>query len=233
MRAIRLITAVVIWMVSGPLFAQDWMEFTSREDRFACLFPSQPAVTDTTYRSEYGADLPARVYSVTQPQSRYAVTVVDYRQLQRILTEKSKRCPVGDVVCNGTTAVASSGEGWWKVDLKAALVYASWQFMQRDAKVTQYQWNFLDLVEGHQLALTNADKSRTFAAIYMHENKLYIIESTVPAGSPEPGWFSQSLGWLDENGAGIRYQQIYVNGYPAPSRMNRENWFDAPAEPVR
>jgi len=128
-----------MFFLSGPLFAQEWMEFTSREDRFACLFPEQPKIAQTTYRSEYGADLPARVYSVTQGQSRYSVTVVDYNQVQRILTEKAKNCPAGDVVCRG---VGGSGEGWWKVDLRAALVYASWKFMQRDAKVTQYQWNY-------------------------------------------------------------------------------------------
>jgi hypothetical protein len=77
-------------------------------------------------------------------------------------------------------------------------------------------------VEGHQLQLTNnADKSRTFAGIYMHENKLYIIEGTVPAAYPEPGLFQQSLGWLDENGVGLRYQSYYSNGYPAPPRVNR------------
>ncbi|PYS32710.1 MAG: hypothetical protein DMG14_33775 [Acidobacteria bacterium] len=215
-----------MFSISGPLFAQEWMEFASREDRFTCLFPSQPKVTETTYRSEYGADLPARDYSVTQGQSRYSVTVVDYNQVQRILTEKSKTCPPGDVVCTG---IAGTGEGWWKVDMRAALVHASWQFMQRDAKVTQYQWNFNDLVEG---------KSRTFAAMYMHENRLYIIESTVPAGYPEPGWFSQSLGFLDERGIGLRYQEIYVNGYPAPARVNRDlqqpgNRIDAPGAIVR
>ncbi len=40
--------------------------------------------------------------------------------------------------------------------------------------------------------------------MYMHENKLYISEGTVPAGYPEPGLFQQSLAWLDENGNGIR-----------------------------
>ena len=55
----------------------------------------------------------------------------------------------------------------------------------------------------------------------MHENKLYIIEGTVPAGYPEPGLFQQSLGWLDENGVGLRYQFYYSNGYPAPPRVNR------------
>jgi hypothetical protein len=182
----------------------------------------------TTYRSEYGADLPARAYSVTQGESRYSIMVVDYNPLQRMLTEKTRDCPAGDVVCRGVAS--GSGEGWWKVDLRAALVYASWQFMRRDAKVTQYQWNFLELVEGHQVVLTNADKSRTFAAMYMHENKLYVMESTVPPGYPEPSWFTQSLGLLDENGIGLRYQEIYVNGFPAPPRANvvRGTRIDAP-----
>ena len=233
MRLMPLISTALMFSISGTLFAQEWMEFISREDRFTCLFPGQPTITETTYRSEYGADLPARVYSVTQGQSRYSLAVVDYNQVQRILTEKAKACPAGDVVCRG---VAGSGEGWWKVDLRAALVYASWKFVQRDAKVTQYQWNFLDLVEGYQLSLTNSDRSRTFAAVYMHENKLYIIESTVPAGYPEPSWFSQSLGWLDERGIGLRYQEIYVNGFPAPPLVNRDlqpgNRIDAPGATV-
>ena len=112
--------------------------------------------------------------------------------------------------------------GTGRLDLRGAIVYASWQLMQRDAKLTSFVWNFVDLVEGHQLQLTNnADKSRTFAGIYMHENKLYIIEGTVPAGYPEPGLFQQSLGWLDENGIGLRYQSYYSNYYPAPPRVNR------------
>ena len=59
--------------------------------------------------------------------------------------------------------------------------------------------------------------SRTSAAVYMHENKLYIIEGTVPDGYPEPGFFQQSVGWIDENGRGIRYQQVYHHGwFPKP-----------------
>jgi hypothetical protein len=227
MRMMPIISLILIFSMSGPLFAQDWMEFANSADRFTCIFPEQPKIAETTYQSEYGADLPARVYSVTQGQSRYSVTVVDYSQVQRLLTEKAKGCPAGDVVCVGLPN--GTGEGWWKVDIKAALVYASWKFMQRDAKITQYQWNFLELVEGHQLSLTNADKSRSLVGIYMYENKLYMIEATAPAGYPEPGWFPQSFGWLDENGHGIRYLEIYTNGYPAPPHTNPEGRIDASA----
>src|SRR5262249_4067486 len=96
------------------------------------------------------------------------------------------------------------------------------QLMKRDAKLTLFVWNVVDMVEGHQLQLTsNADKSRTFAGIYMHENRLYIIEGTVPAGYPEPALFQHSLGWLDENRIGLRSQSYDSNGFPAPARVNR------------
>ena len=218
MRLMPLISAALVLSVSGPSFAQEWIEYANREDRFTCNFPSEPKVTQTTYRSEHGADLPARVYSATQGQSRYSVTVVDYNQARRILTEKAKTCPAGAETCIG----GAGNEGHWRDDVRGAVVTASFQFIKRDAKVTSYEWNLVDQVEGHQLQLTNnADKSRTFAGIYMHENKLYIIEGTVPAGYPEPAFFQLSLGWLDENGVGLRYQSIYSNGFPAPPRVNR------------
>jgi hypothetical protein len=84
-------------------------------------------------------------------------------------------------------------------------------------RLTELQWTNIDLVEGHLLQLTNtADGSRRFVSIFMHEDRLYISEGTVPAGDPEPGLFHQSLGWLDEEGNGIRYQSHYHNGFPPP-----------------
>jgi hypothetical protein len=210
----------------GSLFAQEWIEFASREDRFTCNFPTQPKVTQSTYRTEHGADLPARVYSATQGQSRFSVTVVDFGPIEKILTEKAKSCPVGAEPCIGGGA---GGAGHWKSDLRGALVYASWQLMQRDAKLTSYVFNHVDLVEGHQLQLTNnADKSRTFAGVYMHENKLYIIEGTVPAGFPVPDFFQQSVGWLDEKGNDIRYLTIYHNGFPKPEVRGQRGAQNAP-----
>ena len=214
----RLKLISIALVLPGVVFAQEWIEYANRADRFTCNFPSQPKMTESTYRSEHGAELPARVYSASEGKNRYSVTVVDYSQVQRILTEKAKSCPVGAEPCLG----APGDEGHWKADLRGALTYASWKLMQRDAKLTSFVWNTVDLVEGNQLQLTNnSDKSRTFAGVYLHENKLYIIEGTVPAGYPEPGLFQQSLGWLDENGMGLRYQSYYSNYYPAPPRVKR------------
>src|SRR5258708_26492465 len=86
--------------------------------------------------------------------------------------------------------------------------------LQRDAKLTSLVWEWQDMVEGHFIQLiNNADQSRTFAYIAMHENKLYIAEGTVPKGYPEPGLFQQSVGWVDKDGNGLRYQVIYSNAY--------------------
>jgi hypothetical protein len=83
-------------------------------------------------------------------------------------------------------------------------------------RATHLMWNFMDLVAGQQVQLTNPDKSRTFASVYVHHNKLLIMEGTVPDGLPEPGLFQQSLGWLDEEGRGIRYQFVYYSDPDLP-----------------
>ena len=176
-------------------------------------------MTESTYKSQFGADLPARVYSATRGASRFSVTVVDYRPIEKILTEKSKSCPQAPrPAAEAPTPASSTGAGYWKADVAGAMVYATWQFMKRDAVVTEFVWTNIDLVEGHLLHLTNTDKSRTYASIFMHENKLYIGEATVPAGEPEPGLFQQALGFIDENGNSIRYQTLYHNGFPTPPR---------------
>lgn len=36
---------------------------------------------------------------------------------------------------------------------------------------------------------------------------------SVPSGYPEPGFFQQTMGFVDRNGNGIRYQTIYSNAY--------------------
>ncbi len=135
MRLTPLISTTLLLAVSAPLFAQD-VEFASREDRFTCLFPTQPKVTETTYLSQHEANLPARVYTATQGQSRYSVTVVDFNQAQRILTEKAKSCPAGAEPCLG----GPGDEGHWKSDIRGAVDWATWQIMKRDAKVTLFVW---------------------------------------------------------------------------------------------
>jgi hypothetical protein len=209
MRLRVFISASLIVLLSLPASAQEWIEFASREDRITCVFPVQPKITETTWLSEYGTVLPARVYSATQGQSRYSLTVVDYNPLERLAVEKSKLCPAGAEPCQG---IGDVGVGYWKNDVRGAIVYATSKFVQRDAKLVRLTWNFQQMVQGQELQLTNnADQSVTWVSVYMHENRLIIMEGTVPKGYPLPEFFTQSLGWLDEKGNGIRYATIYVN----------------------
>ena len=63
----RLILASVAFLLCSSTSAlaqvEEWTDFVSRDDGFRVNFPGAPKVTTTTYMSEYGADLPARVYS--------------------------------------------------------------------------------------------------------------------------------------------------------------------------
>lgn len=208
----RVIAATALsLLLAGPSFAQDWVSYTSRTDFFAVNFPREPRVQEITYRTEYDIDLPARVYSHVEGASRYSLTVVDYSNVEKLHADRAKACQekLGNVdACNPQFQS--------RTDLRGAIVYATWGFLQRDAKVTHFTYTYADLVEGHQLQLTNKDGSRTFAAIHMHENRLYILEGTVPENAPPPGLFQQSLQFLDKDGNKIRYQSIYSNGFPPP-----------------
>ncbi len=226
MRATTLALALVL-SVSAPAVAQEWELYQSIQDGFKIDFPGPPKVTETTWKTEQGYILPAHLYSVDKGQEHYTMTVADYNGIQQMGIERAAKCPPGAETCQGQRAgglVNVIGPGYSTQDIRGALVYASFKFIQRDAKVTHYVWNWEDLVEGHEIHLTNnKDQSRTMAFIAMRENKLYIMEGTVPKGYPEPGLFFQSLGWVDKDGNGVRYQQIYVNEiyglglYPTPA----------------
>ena len=161
------------------------------------------------------------MYSGTSGAGKFSVTVVDYNPIQRLLSERSMSCPPGTETCQG---VHDWGLGYWKNDVRSAVVYATNKFLQRDVKIVNVMANFQDLVAGEELQLSNnKDQSRTFASIYMHDNRLIILESLVPKNYPPPEIFQQSLGWLDEQGNRIRYNNINHNepDQPPPAIRGR------------
>ena len=217
MRTSRRVMALfaIVWLsaVTGDAFGQStWREFVSKEDRFGANFPGEPVVTQITWTSEYGAVVPARVYTVTNGPARYSMTVVDYNLVKAQLIEKAKSCPPDLERCLGTTAF--SGDGYWKNDLRGAMIYAAFQYMKRDFKVNHYMWNYLGMgVEVNELQLTNnADQSRTFATLYMHHNVLYLMEATVPGHYPPPGLFTQSISLYEADGTRTRHGKVIFNG---------------------
>lgn len=219
MRLSPLIPAALLLLVSGPAFAQEWGTYVSRQDMFSVNFPGQPQVQDVPYTSELGATFPSRVYSATEGPSRYSMTVIDYTDSVRIHTERIKKCnPDAHSGCEGTDEEGAQGVGSYKYERRGAPDFATWKILERDARVTYFGWAVIDRIEGRYIHLTNTNKSRTFFGIYMHGNRLYITEATVPAGYPEPGLFQQSVRFLDKEGRGVRYETIYTDGFPAPPR---------------
>jgi hypothetical protein len=218
MRRNSLIAAALIVAAPTLSSAQAFIQFSSPTDLFAVNFPGEPAVRSTMWMSEHDVPLPARVYSVDNARGRFSMTVVDYKDAEKLHTERSLLCQKakgeGDACMNS-----------WRNDVAGAVVWATRQLLERDAKMTFYGWYAADLVSGHQLQLLNADQSRTFATVNMHGTRLYVLEGTVPRGAPAPGLFQQSLMFLDEKGNSIRYQNYYSPTYS-------DEWkFPAPAPP--
>jgi hypothetical protein len=189
-----------------------WREFVSKEDRFGANFPDDPVVTQITWQSEHGAIVPARVYSVTNGPSKYSMTVIDYNLVKDQLIENAKTCPPGLERCLGRTAF--SGDGYWKNDLRGAMIYAAFRYMKRGFKVDHYMWSHLGQgVEVNELQLTNpSDQSRTFVSIYMHHNMLYVMEATVPGHYPPPGLFTQSIVLYEADGKRTSHGKVIFNG---------------------
>jgi hypothetical protein len=214
MRLTPWIAAAVVLSLSTAAFAQEWDEFVFVEDGFKVNFPGAPRVENTTWTSQYRYTLPARVYSVARGAERYSATVVDYRPAEKQGIERAKQCPAGAEPCIGTQdgrQGAIIGLGYWKMDVRGAIAYATLKYLQRDATVTDFNLQFQEVVEGYFLQLTNRDESRTFVYITMHENRLYIFEGTTPKGAPEPALFQGSVGFVDAKGNGIRYLDYYSN----------------------
>ena len=213
MRLIPFVSAAFVLLASWPSFAQEWIEYASPEDLFTVNFPSEPTVRDIAYPTEYRVTLPGHVYNVENGPNRYSVTVVDYTNIEDKHGERLEGCE------GPSRSNANLCGNPWIAELEGALDFAAWDLLQRDAEVTHYAYYRAERVEGRRLQLTNADESRTFAAIHMHENRLYIFEGTVPRGAPPPGLFQQSLGFIDNEGIRVRYETTYANMHPPPPRV--------------
>jgi len=213
MRVTLLAAACVLACTAGVAAQQDtWTEFVSREDGFRITFPGTPDVQAITWTSQMGYSLPARVFTVDRGRERYAVTVVDYRGIEKLGIAKSQSCTPGAETCiGGQTRIV--GPGYWKSDVHGAITYAVFKLLQRDVKLTGMTWNWAEQVEGTLLQFTNsADQSRLSASIYMHDNRLYVIEGTVPKGSPEPELFKMSIGFIRPDGTESNiYSSVYNN----------------------
>jgi len=207
MRLFPLLPVSLLVFLTAPAYAQEFIDFVSREDRFTVNMPGTPTMTDIKWESEYGSVFPGRVYTAVRNgfagPEKYTVTVIDYSDAERQYYSRPH-------------PPSFQQEEYWMMDIMGSIQYAATKLyrFKPGVKITHDAWHYIDLVEGHQLNLTNPDGTRTFVAIYLHENRLYILDGTVPANGPEPGLFTQSLSFRDAEGRRVRYDQIYSNRLP-------------------
>lgn len=205
--------ALLMALAAGAAGAQNWHQYTSQQDRFRIHTPGEFQVEEISYASEYRATFPARVYSYEDGAgNRFSVTVVDYTDSLRIHTERART--EADYLL------------YWEVDIRASVAYAAANLRSRGGEIVYDAYHYIDRVEGHQLHMVNLDDTRTYAAIYLHDSHLYIVEATIMPGTPPAGQFQQSLEFIDQNGDRIRYQNfaeaIKVRGAPSGRNLDTQ-----------
>ncbi len=196
MTILRLFIMILILMFNGSVLAQRWVQFASAEDGFRMMAPGDFEIEDVDFETEYGIIVPARIYRHENDIGKYTMTVVDYRDSQSL---HNKRIEELDGVYIGV---------YGEVDVRGSIAFAAKKIRDRASSIEYDAYHYISRVDGHQLQTTNPDRSRTFAAIYLRESRLYVSEATVKEGETPPGMFQQSLEFIDEDGGQIRYRSF-------------------------
>lgn len=194
MRTMKLLPIALAVFAVNEVAAQQWAQYRDESEFFAVNFPGEPVVTEAPFASEYGATFPSKTYTVEYDDYHYSIKVIDFTDAQQIYLELPDK-----------TDEASS-QWLWLYDQLGATAQIARQYRERGGDVTFDAWNHIDFVEGHQLQITNTDRSRTFVGIYLHNARLYVLDATVPQTALPPGLFQQSITFLDDDGVRVRYE---------------------------
>ena len=155
MRNICLVSIMFALMFSAPASAQGWFMFEDKSEFFTVNFPAEPTVSVTTFESESGLTLPAKLYEAGDASGDYSITVVNY---------------------NGSGASITETLG--------GMAYAAWNYRKGSGEITFDGYGQVDRITGHQLQINNGDGSKTYVAIHPHDARLFILEATTPPGMP-------------------------------------------------
>ena len=198
MFALRLMSLATILIFSSSTFAQRWAPYTSEDGEFRIMVPGgQFAVETVDLETEYGIVVPARVHTAQDTHGNYTLTVVDYSDSMELHRQRIEEL---DGVYLGV---------YGEVDVRGSVAYFARMIRERAESVEYDNYHYIGRVDGHQLHTTNPDGTRTFAALYLLESKLYAIDATIDPGAPTGGMFQQSFEFIDENGNMIMYPTFH------------------------
>jgi len=179
MHMFKLAAAAALVMFAGAAYAQDWIDFTERTEKFFVNFPAQPKVEEFPYESEYGFTVSAKKFTATRGEASYSVTVVNYAKTPEVM------------------------------DVLGSVAFAAHNIREtHEGKIVYDAFAQIDMIDGLQIQINEADGHKYWAEIHMHkqDKRLYILEARTPPGQPPPAAFQVSLQILDDEGRPIRYQ---------------------------
>ena len=188
MRRVGLISILVGLIFAGPSLAQGWMEYVNMEEHFLTNFPGEPAVEDYDYDYETGqapqfaAPVTAKRFQALDGDSRYAIIVVNYQQVDHVTTLRG-------AVSHAASLYRKMGDA----------TYDTYAHLDR---LDGHQL---------QLTLPDTRQMYVGIYFHYPDRRLYILEAEVPSNAPPPQHFAAALQILDEDGNPIRYQ-IDENG---------------------
>jgi hypothetical protein len=189
MRLVSLIPAVAALFLSSAVCAQSWETYTNQENFFSANFPGTPVVTQLTYKTAKGTQLPAHAFTVVIPpgsrlSGTYSITVVDYANA--------------------------------KDEISMAVEYAS-DAVRAKGKVKYDAIENLDLHATQRLTVETASDRILAEILFAANDRLYISQAETSLKVPPPAQFQASLQVIDDKGQRIRTRTLL--GLPEGSKQ--------------
>jgi len=195
MRLPGLISLSLALFLSVPAWAQGWVEYVNRADRFSINFYGEPTVREIMFEPFEGPAVPARVYTTRNGDSTFSVTVVDYT--------KNYTASAWPFAYSGANAVQGS------------IAQVAAEYRKRGV-ATYDAYDRLNLIPGIVMQITEPNMRRLFVSLYLYDRRLYIIEGSVPGDAPPPALFRNSLAILDSEGMSVRFNEEGVRARGGP-----------------
>jgi|GEM_PF-593247 hypothetical protein len=178
---------------TAAVVESSWERFSYPDQNYRANFPHEPTITKKPYLSEYGGTFSSTIYEASEGESSYSVTVVDFSDAKEVYEAMTDQINV------------PGPHNFWLYTQMGAINYAARQFRLRGGDVIYDAWHGIDFIEGNKLSIINEDNTRTYAGIYRHADRLFVLEANLPEGSASAAGFLESLHILDDEGERVRY----------------------------
>jgi len=214
---VLLTIACVLFLRVTPAQAQDdeWTEYLSFDDLFSVNFPGDPTISSSSYETENGLKLAARVYTAKDFMGTYKVTAVDWTGAEKEHTRLYEQCKSTETRGGENPNICGNR---YRGEVSGSTLNAVARVLYRGGHVQYIQEGGAEGVSGYRAHVLNADGSMTVVATGFHMNRLFVLEGTTLKGMPPAVNFLVSFGVIDQEGRRIRYQGSYSPFAPPPPR---------------